>query len=45
VALAELLKEELHVMYLLEDMGFAVVKPMIAMTNSTGAIGVAKFRK
>jgi hypothetical protein len=45
VALAELLKEELHVMYLLQDMGFVVEKPMSTSTNSSGAIRVAKFKK
>ena len=45
VALAELLKEELHVMFLLEDMELKVSKPMSILTDSTGAIGVAKFER
>jgi hypothetical protein len=45
VALAELLKEELHVMYLLEDMGFSIEKPMVIFTDSNGAMGVAKFQR
>jgi len=45
VALAELLKELLHVMYLIEDMGFRVSKPMLLLTDSNGAIGVAKFER
>jgi hypothetical protein len=45
VALAELLKEELHVMYLLESMEFPVEKPMLIYTDSNSAMGVAKFQR
>ena len=41
----ELLKEELHVLYLIEDMGFKVSRPMSLLTDSNGAIGVAKFER
>ena len=45
VALAELLKELMHIMYLLEEMEFIVEKPMIILSDSNGAIGVAKFQR
>jgi hypothetical protein len=45
VALAEALKELLHVKTLLTEMEFRVKVPMIIFTDSNGAIGVTKFRK
>ena len=45
VALAECIKEEMHIRYLLEDMEFDVELPMVVCTDSTGAIGVAKYQR
>jgi len=45
VAIAECLKELLHTMQVLEGLELTVEIPMIILTDSTGAIGIANFRK
>jgi hypothetical protein len=44
VALAKILKEELHIMYLLEDMGFRVEKLMTLLTYSNSDMSVARYQ-
>ena len=45
VAIAECLKELIHTKQVLEGMEFVVEVPMIFLTDSTGAIGIAKFKR
>ena len=45
VAIAECLKELLHTRNVLEGLGLTVEKPMVLLSDSTGAIGIAKFQK
>jgi len=45
VAIAELLKELLHVQYVLEGLDLIVEMPLVILSDSNGAIGIAKFKK
>jgi len=45
VALAECIKELMHIQFMLEEMEFDVEIPMLLLTDSMGAIRMAKYKR